>query len=171
VYHFLLLCTVNIFILRGGIVSITGVDQYPTWTVFDTLGLSTTQVTGDRHLLAQGNGDGSIRAGGKTFPAPDAAFLIYLVYSFIFPADSLCRTDAYAGWISTVSAGTGKINQGGFIGRYFDAGKGGVENGIVGKGTDQLADPASGALGREITFLKNHSFESHVVLRYCFSMG
>jgi hypothetical protein len=70
-----------------------------------------------------------------------------------------------------VSAGAGKINQRGFIGRYFDAGKGGVEDGIVGKRTDQLTDPASGALGRKITFLKDHSFESHLFLSYCFSMG
>jgi len=170
-YHCLLHCRVKIFILRGGILFITAADQYPARAVFDTLGLSATQVARDRHLLTQWKGDGTIRAGGKTFPAANALFLIYPVYSFTMPADSLGRTHPYAGWISTVSAGAREINQRRFIGRYFDAGKGRIEDGIVGERTDQFADPASGALGRKITFLKDHPLESHFFLRYYFSIG
>jgi hypothetical protein len=48
-------------------------------------------------------------------------FLIYLGYFLISPADSLRWTHAYAGGISTVPAGAGKINQRGFIGSHFDA--------------------------------------------------
>ncbi len=55
-------------------------------------------------------------------------------------------------------AGDREINQLGFIRSHFDAGEGGVEDFIVGKRADQLAYPASRALGRKITFLKDHPF-------------
>jgi hypothetical protein len=139
-------------------VLITGISKDFPWTVFNTLGLSTAQVAGNGYLLIHGDVDGTERTGGCTFPAADAEFLVYLVYPFLFSADSLCRTHAYAYWIGTVVTGDRKIDHLGFIGNHLDTGEGRVEDLIVGKRADQLTYPASGALGRKITFLKNHPF-------------
>jgi len=147
---------VRILIVAVGVFLITGTNQYSPWTVCDTLGFSTAQITGNGHLLIHGDVDGAKRTGRCTLPAADTEFLIYPVYSFIFSADSLGRTHAYAGGIRTMPAGDREINQLGLISNHFDAGEGGVEDFIVGKRADQFANPASRALGRKITFLKNH---------------
>ena len=149
---------VNILIVAVGVFLITGTNQDSPWTVGNTLGFSTAQVAGNGCLLIHGDEDGTKRTGTCTFPAADTEFLVYLVYAFIFSADSLGRTHAYAGGIGTVPAGDGEINQLGLIRNHFDAGEGGVEDFIVGKRADQLAYPASRALGRKITLLKNHPF-------------
>jgi hypothetical protein len=44
---------------------------------------------------------------------------------------------------------------------YFNSGKGRVEYLIVGKGTDQFAHPATGALYRETIFLESNLFSDH----------
>ena len=149
---------VSILIVAVGVFLITGTNQDSPWTVCDTLGCSTAQIAGNGYLLTHGDVDGAKRTGRCTFPATDAEFLIYLVYAFIFSADSLGRTHAYAGGIRAVPAGDREINQLGFIRNHFDAGEGRVEDFIVGKRADQLAYPASRALGRKITFFKDHPF-------------
>jgi hypothetical protein len=148
-----------VLIFRTGVFLLTGTNQDFAWTVFDTLGFSAAQIAGNGYLLTHGDVDGPKRTGRCTFTAADTEFLIYLVYTFfIFSADSLGRTHANAGRIGTVSAGDREINQLGFIGNYLDAGEGRVEDFIVGKRADQFACPATSALGRKITFLKNHPF-------------
>ena len=149
---------VNLLIFLGSVFLITGKNQDFAWTVCNTLGFSTAQIAGNGCLLIHGDEDGAKRTGRCTFPAADTEFLIYLVYAFIFSADSLGRTHAYAGGIRTMPAGDREINQLGFIRNHFDAGEGGVEDFIVGKRADQLAYPASRALGRKIAFLKDHPF-------------
>jgi hypothetical protein len=144
---------VNILICPRGVFLFTGTNQDFAWTIRDTLGFSTAQIARNGYLLTHGDVDGAKRTGRCTFPAADAQFLIYLIYAFIVSADSLGRAHVYAGGIGTVSAGDRKINQLGFIRNHFDAGEGRVENGIVGKRANQLAYPASGTLGRKITFL------------------
>ena len=154
---------VNILICPGGFFLFAGTNKDFAWTIDDTLGFSTAQIARNGYLLTHGDVDGAKRTGRHTLPAANAQFLIYLIYAFIVSADSLGRTHVYTGGIGTVSAGDGKIKQLGFIRNHFDAGEGGVENGIVGKRTDQLAYPASGTLGRKIAFLQNHPFKSHLL--------
>jgi hypothetical protein len=92
-------------------VLITGIRKDFPWTVCNTLGLSTAQITGNGHLLIHGDVDGTERTGRCTFPAADTQFPVYLVYTFVFSADSLGRTHAYTGGIGTVSAGDREIDQ------------------------------------------------------------
>jgi hypothetical protein len=124
---------VNILIVAVGVFLIAGTNQDSPWTVGNTLGFSTAQIARNGHLLIHGDVDGAKRTGSRTLPAADTEFLIYLVYAFIFSADSLGRTHAYAGGVRTVPAGDREINQLGFIRNHFDAGEGGVEDVIVGK--------------------------------------
>jgi hypothetical protein len=101
---------------------VVGTNQDFPWTVCNTLGFSTAQIARNRHLFIHGDVDGAKRTGRCTFPAADTEFLVYLVYTFfIFSADSLGRTHAYAGGIRTVPAGDREINQLGFIRNHFDA--------------------------------------------------
>jgi hypothetical protein len=65
------------------------------------------------------------------------------------------------GRVGTLPAGDRVINEFRLEFCYFNSGKSGVEYLIVGKGTDQLADPATGALYRETTFLKRDLFSDH----------
>jgi hypothetical protein len=125
-----------------------------TWTVGNTLWISSAQVTGDGDVFTCGDGDGTERAGGNTLSTAKAALTIYLVCpQVVVPADCLGGTYLLADRLSTMVAGYREIDQLGFSCYHPDAGKGGVEDFIVGKGTDQFTHPASGALGRKIPFL------------------
>jgi hypothetical protein len=55
-------------------------------------------------------------------------------------------------------AGNREIEQLGLVCDHFDAGERGVEDFVVKKGADQLAYPASGALGRKDPFFKDNPF-------------
>jgi len=106
---------VSILIFPAGVFLFTVTNQDFAWTVFDTLGFSTAEIARNGHLLIHGDVDGAKRTGRCTFPAADTEFLVYIIYAFIFSADSLGRTHAYTGGIGTVPAGDRKINQLGFI--------------------------------------------------------
>ena len=127
-----------------------------------TLGFPFTQVTGDRGILTRRNEDGTKRTGGDTFTAADAAFFIDPVNSQgVVPLNGIGWTRFLTGRVGTLPAGDRVINEFRLEFCYFNSGKSGVEYLIVGKGTDQLADPATRALYRETTFLKRDLFSDH----------